>query len=276
MPRGDNKNSPARRDTRLTCPSLVDILSATLTPDGIAGGLLCLMSMGLSACASNSGNPVPFGAQVVPTNTGIQVTMKREGSSRVYVWQVHDFDGTTHILTWKDSGGSAEEVLKDLDSCMRSRCEARGADGCPSKPAAAERPHAPEIFPAMLACAASARMSGYQEILGPRATEYRVTVVTGDAARYMAAGEIPLGRNLGGHRIVVSHVEMDKKTIVADVDSCLKIAAVPGLLESCGSGTYQCETIQPMLDRFDTCLRSRSYSVEPCSAHCTAPSAKEQ
>ena len=119
-------------------------------------------------------------------------------------------------------------------------------------------------------------MSGYQETVGPRATEYRVTIVTGDAARYMAAGGIPLGQNLGGRRILVSHTETDKTTIVADVESCLRTAATRGVMENCGTEPYQCKTVQPMLDRFDKCLRSRSYAIEPCSEHCRAPSTNGQ
>lgn len=237
--------------------------------------LLFLACLSLTACA-DSARSIPFGAKIDPMNVGIDQSIERDGSNRIYVWQVHEFDGTTHILTWKDATGNAGEVLRDFDSCRRDRCQTTGEYRCPLNATAGERPHAPQLFPTLLTCAASANMSGYQETTGPRATEYRVLIVTGDAASYMAAGEIPLGPKLGGKRIVVSHAETDKTTVVADVDGCLRVAAKQGLFESCGIGNHWCKTVEPMLGRFDECLRSRSYTVEPCSENCSAPSAKER
>jgi hypothetical protein len=240
------------------------------TPGRIPAGMACLALMGLGACASN---PIPFGARVDPTNVGVESSLKRDGFHPVYVWQVHDFDGTTHILTWKDTSGKAREVLTEFNSC-RTQGQTNGAGRLDE--VAAERPHAPTIFPQMLACATSANMSGFEETVGPRATEYRVAIVTGAAAVYMAAGEIPLNPKLGGLRIVDTHTETDKKTIVADVESCLSVAASPGVIDDCGTTLRQCQTINPMLDRFDQCLRSRSYAVQPCSGpeQCPVPGHK--
>jgi hypothetical protein len=252
---------------------MLKFLIAMSTPDGILGKLLTLAPLALCACAETA-DPMTYGSRVDPTNIGVEASMKRDGSSHIYQWQVHDYDGSTHILTWRDSTCHGGEILKDFDSCLRNRCEPAVGLVCRPKVTAANHVEAPQIFSEMLACAASARMCGYQETLGPPATEYRVTILTGDAARYMAAGEISLSPNLGGTRIVVSHLEADKKAIVADVDSCLRLAAKRGLIESGSSAPYRYQTVEPLLDRFDVCLRSRSYSVEGCSERCPAPSTK--
>jgi hypothetical protein len=127
----------------------------------------------------------------------------------------------------------------------------------------------------LLSCAASANLSGFQETVGPHASEYRVDIMTGDAARYMAAGEISLGKDLGGRRIVGSSTETDTKTVVADVESCLKLAAGRGVRANCDTANWRCTTVRPLLDRFDQCLRSRSYAVKECPERCSAPATKK-
>jgi hypothetical protein len=132
-------------DIQVPCSSLVRILIAMSTPERIPAGLLFLASMTLVGCA-DSVSLIPFGARVDPTNTGVEASIERDGLTYTYRWQVHDFDGTTHVLIWKDSTGSGREVLRDFDSCLRSRCQMIGRYSCPSSAIGADRPTPPSSF----------------------------------------------------------------------------------------------------------------------------------
>lgn len=215
----------------------------------------------LSGCAtSDSAVRAPYGARVSPVHAGFDLESSRGGSGIVYVWHVHDYDGTNHTLTWIDTGGTAREVVKRFDACVRNDCAMR-MRSMSASPSCSNEPARPPLFPGMLDCARSSEMTDYRETIEPDATEYDVLIVTGDAARNMAAGAIPLSRYLGARRKVTSVVPADKKKVVADVENCLRGAAARGVVESCAS-LGRCTTIMPMVDRFDSCLRAHSYAVE--------------
>ena len=224
-----------------------------------AAPVLLTALLTLNACAT-SGPTVhePVGARVVPVHSGIEMETLKSGSRRVYVWHVHDYDGTNHVLTWDDGSRVAQEVLPKVSACIHADC----ADLGPTAAATCSHPAIrPQLFHALHACADSSGMADYHETTERGATEYYVLIVTGTAATYMAAGDIQLSASLGARRKVTSVSPADT-TIVGDVASCLKSSAAQGVIEPCRNSFARCTTIKPMLDRFDSCLRSHAYTVD--------------
>ena len=226
----------------------------------LPGVLVALLT--LNACATSSA-PVhaPVGARVLPVHRGIQIESPHNAESqRVYVWHVHDYDGSNHVLTWDDTGAVAQDVLPKLSACVHAYC----ADVGPlptTTTTCSHKPVRPQLFRALQSCVDSLGMSQFQVATEPGAMEYTVQIITGSGATYMAAGEIQLSRSLGAQRTVTSPVPADT-IIVHDVDSCLRSAAAHGVIESCGITRAGCTTIKPMLARFDACLRSHAYTVD--------------
>lgn len=234
-----------------------------------AGVLLGSALLALSGCASSARRPVTVGAQVVPTRTGFE--FYRRGS--VNTWHVYDYDGTSRVLTLEDPLGSFGAAVRQFNACVCSQCQALPSAYSASDPGST-RARPPELLKHVHECAIAARLTDLRELPGPDATEYRLTLVVGDAARYMEAGEVLLWHPLGSRRNVTTSTAAGKAALVTDVNNCVRSASAAGTIDDCGSKGFQCQSVQSMLDRFDACLRSRSYTVEPEST--SGPSASKE
>jgi hypothetical protein len=206
----------------------------------------------LVGCAMFGSSPsVPIEARVVPLHAGIEMEPRTEGSRFVYLWHVHDYDGTNHTLTWEVARGQQTEGLSRFNLCLREKTKVSG-----SVP--------PQLMQAVKACAKTALRGAYEGI-EPGESEYKVVVVTRAATSHIGAGALSVAPALGAQMKVMSRGPADNR-IFADVASCLNTAQAEHSFADCGEQLWQCKSAHPMLHQFDDCLRSRAYSVETVGA----------
>lgn len=185
-----------------------------------SGALLC-------GCISSGGAPrvetlvraEPSGLNLVFADVG--------GRSRIVI-EIHDYTGTSEQLSWQIPNIQLAPAYRQLVTCIE---DLRAKQQSPDK-AAYIQPFF--LRNAALRCIETSGMPPAEELAGPVATEYRVSITVGALRarrrlRLTSAGLRP---------------------VAADVDECMRGA------EDKGVG------LQSLLARFDTCLRNRSYLVD--------------
>lgn len=186
---------------------------------------------------------------------------------------VNEFDGSSHELVWPAEVVVADSVLKELVSCLSDlRWRVRLAN---STSMATARFIGTEVT----RCAAASGMPPYQEMPGPFAATYIVELATGNVndvmpkpqgSRIAASG----GPFLGARRLV-HDTSVGSNSTASDVKQCAAEASSKGVFSGSTAkmntqGTLQTTssfmTFEPMVRRFDECLRRLDYVVSDIAA----------
>lgn len=241
-----------------------------MTYQGLTFSILALTAVGwMAACADTAHQPDhqpnrQVSAVVQSTTLGFTSTAPTQPG---YVIHISEIDGSNVDLAWAAETSFQEGSLKGLQSCLAdARWQFRFAD-----PAASPTPHA--VRSAVDHCMATSNMPPYEEHAAKDSTEYTIQLSTGDihdrtrpevGSRVWASGGAPLGALRH-----VSNPTTNRNTVETDVNTCTIAAADKGIFDTARTSTSDglfvtsqgYTTIQPMLERFDQCLREKGYTV---------------
>jgi hypothetical protein len=238
-------------------------------PAGLVGLSLVVLSW-VAGCATGpsggSADVIPMAA-VTASTAGVAWN---QGATSGMVVKVGDWEGTSEIYSWPAQALSDAEALRRLNACLDSLRMGMSF----ASPQNAQQPHF--LRSAALHCIERSGMPSYTDTVGPDATEYDVVITAGNVNDHIAPDPgspvVALGSPyLGAER----HIRMTSAvpaTVASDVKSCTDQAAAHGVFtnvratttpESSGlQTTWNHTTIEPMVNRFDQCLRGRGYAVE--------------
>jgi len=235
--------------------------------------LLAAMLLTTSLMAATSSGATGSPADVVR----ISATAAKFGiawsslSSAGLIVRVADLDGTRDTYSWPADEQPSPDALSGVKDCLEKlRWFVRVAS-----PEQVSQPHF--VHRAAIECFESAGLSGSVETHDPDALEYTVGLSTGNlneshsrepGTRVSASG----GPFLGALRIIRSD-HTDSVTVIKDLRECRDEATVHGVFTDSRSSsvadsaglqiTYSATSIQPMVERFDQCLKNRNYVVQP-------------
>lgn len=224
----------------------------------------------MSSCATVGGSadgPAAVRVSVISSTAGLSWSWQPASGLTV---EVGDFAGTNATFSWSSVVLADTDRLPALDSCLdKLRMAVRFAD-----PETITEPHF--IRSAAIHCFESAGMPASVSTHDHDAREYDVQLTTGNVrdsterepgVRLSASG----GPYLGARRHIRTNAA-DPTTVVSDVTECRDRAAAGGVFtttrmsgapDSAGwQMSFGHTTIQPMVDRFDQCLKNRGYGVE--------------
>jgi hypothetical protein len=191
------------------------------------GGVKVAMGMLLYGCVS-SGAPPKVETMVRAEPSGLSLVFADVGGQSRIIIEIHDYTGTSEKLSWQIPNIQLTPAYKQLVACVE---DIRAKQQAPDK-SAYSQPYF--LRNAALRCVETSSMPPPEVLAEAAATEYRVSITVG-ALR-------------ARRRLRLTSANM--RPVAADVDECLRAAE------------DQDASIQSLLARFDTCLRSRSYLVD--------------
>lgn len=200
------------------------------------------------------------------------VVWSRTAASGMVI-KIGDFEGTNDTFTWPSQALANTDSLAALDTCLDNfRMQVRFASS-----QSREQPHF--IRSGVVGCIERSGVSGYVNTRERDSTVYDVEFTTGNVNDSVAPERgAPLVSSGGPHLGALRHIRAGAApaTVAIDVQACRDQAAAAGVFtttrmssspDSSGrQASYGSTTIQPMLDRFDGCLRGRGYGVEPANS----------
>lgn len=247
--------------------------------------LLYLVYAALTGCVTSGETDTarnsPVHVSVVATTT--EVGWRFDSSSGLIV-KIGDFDGTNDTFTWPIDALEDEERIQKFETCLEEmKTNLREA-----RSTGKAEPHA--MHTAVLACITSSGMPAYTTSAGQNATEYEVELQADrphqdfrqDVGFRTASKEAPL---VAHSRI---RTEAAPPEVASDVNACAREASARGVYSTDQIGTWgdtggmtggmiggmtagmmggsSRVSIEPLIERFDSCLRGRGYVVEPTKA----------
>ena len=189
----------------------------------------------LYGCVSSGGTP-RVETMVRAEPSGLNLVFADVGGQSRIVIEIHDYTGTSEKLSWRIPNIQLTPAYQQLVDCVEG---IRAKQQTPDK-GAYTQPYF--LRNAALRCVETSGMPPPEIVAWPVATEYRVSVTV---------GALRARRRLRLTSAVL-------RPVATDVDECMRAGEAKGV------------GIQPLLARFDTCLRTRSYLVDD------APRARQQ
>jgi hypothetical protein len=235
---------------------------------GLIGSFLVVLSW-VAGCATGpsggSADVVPM-ASVTASTAGLAWN---QGATSGMVVKVGDWEGTSEIYSWPAQALSDAEALRRLNACLDSLRMGMSF----ASPQNAQQPHF--LRSAALHCIERSGMPSYTDTVGPDATEYDVVITAGNVNDHIApdAGSpvVAFGSPYLGAQRHIRATSAVPATVVSDVKSCTDQAATRGVFTNVRSATapessglqttWNHTSIEPMVNRFDQCLRGRGYVV---------------
>lgn len=238
------------------------------------GSLLCLAYTALAGCVTpgetGGTRDSPVRASVIATTT--EVGWRYDSSSGLIV-NIGDFDGTNSTFTWPIDALDDEARMQKFEACLGEMRDNLRA----TRSAYKAEPHA--LHTAALACITSSGMPAYSATAGQNATEYEVELQAKGRREDLGlevgfrppSNEAPLV----GYRHI--RTQAAPPEVARDVSACASEASARSLFSTdrtvpggnfggLTAGGMTKLTIEPLIERFDGCMRDRGYVVQPTKA----------
>jgi hypothetical protein len=209
----------------------------------------------------------PLEVSVISTTAGVRWGAS---SNAALVVKVSDIDGTNEVFSWSHEAQASTGRLPDLHACLSNlRMRLRFVDAASIAQPNFIRSQATQCFE-------SSGMPTFASTREPHTTDFYVQFSTGNVNGGVQREPGILmstsgGPHLGARRRIRARTSI-YLTVAKDVKGCSDSAAAEGVFatnrltvgtDSSGWQTTSTTTsIQPMLDRFDQCLRGLDYIVE--------------
>lgn len=221
----------------------------------------------LGSCAVNSGTAgMHTSMSVRAAHAGIRCLCDKNGvAGNDTALVINEPTGTRETLTWHTSPLSQPDSVRKLQACLQaSRQRVRFSEIRLTPKYTVTTPNS--MKRTVLGCIQSAGLAPYEETVQPDETEYFVNIGVHWPSHPQEDGR-PAPDRIVEARRWIQRSTTNATLVLQDVRECFVSASASTAWRISSEST----TIQPLTDRFDQCIRAKSYTVEQPAAQDNNP-----